>query len=112
MNSTTTTTLLYYIKLLNCLFIKNILSNNHLPIFENLFKKASETNSYPTRHATGNSVFLPQPKTDQYGNFSITHQTAYTWNDLQNKLGINMLEESNSKVKTAIVQLYFNNYIN
>ena len=31
-----------YIKLLNCLFVKSILSNNHLPIFEKLFKKASE----------------------------------------------------------------------
>ena len=47
-----------YIKLLNCLFIKSILSNNRLPIFENLFKKASETHSYSTRHATVNSVFL------------------------------------------------------
>ena len=35
-----------------------------------------------------------------------------TWNDLQNKLDINMLEESNSKVKTTLVQLYFNNYLN
>ena len=47
-----------YIKLLNCLFIKSILSNNRLPIFENVFKKASETHSYSTRHATVNSVFL------------------------------------------------------
>ena len=68
-------------------------------MFENLFKKASETHSYSTRHATANSVFLSQPKTGQYGKFSITYQTVYTWNDLQNKLGINMLEESNSKVK-------------
>ena len=28
-----------YIKLLNCLFVKSILLNNHLPIFENLVKK-------------------------------------------------------------------------
>ena len=27
-----------YIKLLNCLFVKSILSNNHLPIFENIVK--------------------------------------------------------------------------
>ena len=101
-----------YIKLLNCLFIKSILWNNHLPIFENSFKKASETHSYSTRHATANSVFLLQSQTDQYGEFSITYQTAYTWNDLQNKLAINMLEQSNSKVKTALVQLYFNNCLN
>ena len=80
-----------YIKLLNCLFIKSILLNNHLPIFENSFKKASETHS---------------------GKFSITYQIVYTWNDLQNKSAINMLEQSNSKVKTALVQLYFNNCLN
>ena len=101
-----------YIKLLNCLFVKSILSNNHLPIFKNLFKKANETHSYSTRHATKNSVFLPQPQPDQYGKFSITYQAASTWNDLQNKLDINIPEESNSKVKTALVQLNFNNYLN
>ena len=101
-----------YIKLLNCLFVKSILSNNHLPIFENVFKKASKAHSYSTRHATKNSVFLPQPQTDHYGKFSITYQGASTLNNLQNKLDIDMLEESNSKVKTALVQLYFNNYLN
>ena len=97
-----------YIKLLNCLFVKSILSKNHLPIFENVFKKASKAHSYSTRHATKNSVLLLQPQTDHYGKFSITYQAASTWNDLN----IDMLEESNSKVKTALVQLYFNNYLN
>ena len=46
---------------------------------------------------------MPQAQTDQYGMFSITYQTASTWNVLRNKLGINMLEESNSKVKTGLV---------
>ena len=81
---------------------------NHLPIFENVFKKASKAHSYSTRHATKNSVLLLQPQTDHYGKFSITYQAASTWNDLN----IDMLEESNSKVKTALVQLYFNNYLN
>ena len=101
-----------YIKLLNFLSAKSVLSNNHLPIFESLFKKASGTDSYSTRHATKISLFLPQPQRDQYGKFSITFRAASTWNDLQNKLDRNMLEESNSKIKTAFVQLYFNNYFN
>ena len=53
-----------YIKLLNCLFIKTILSNNQLPICDFFSKKASETHSYSTRHAIPNSVFQPQPQTD------------------------------------------------
>ena len=39
-----------------------------------------------------------------------THQTPSTWNDLQNKLEINLLEKSNSKIKTALVNFYFINY--
>ena len=50
--------------------------------------------------------------TDQYGKVSITYQIAFTRNYLQKELEINMLEESNSKDKTALVQLYFNNYSN
>ena len=101
-----------YIKLLNCLFVKSIFSNNPLPIFENLFKKASEAHSNSTRHATKTSVLLPQPTTYHYGKFSITYQVASTWNDLQDKLDIDMLEESNSKVKTTLIALCFNSYLN
>ena len=98
-----------YIKLLSCLFIKNILLNNHLSIFEIFFKKARETHFSSNGHASTSLVFLPQPQIDQYRKFSITYQRASTWNDLY-KLGMNMLT-SNSKVKTALVQLYFNNYL-
>ena len=77
-----------YIELLNCLFVKSILLNNHLPIFENLLKKASAAHSYSTGHATKNAVLLPQPQTDHYGKCSITYQAASTWNNLQNKVDI------------------------
>ena len=77
-----------YIELLNCLFVKSILLNNHLPIFENLFKKASAAHSYSTGHATKNAVLLPQPQTDHYGKCPITCQAASTWNNLQNKVDI------------------------
>ena len=77
-----------YIELLNCLFVKSILLNNHLPIFENLFKKASAAHSYSTGHATKNAVLLPQPQTDHYGKCPITYQAASTWNNLQNKVDI------------------------
>ena len=53
-----------YIKLSNCLFIKNLLLNNHLPIFEYFLKKTSETYSHSTRHAATNSVLVPQLQTN------------------------------------------------
>ena len=77
-----------YIELLNCLFVKSILLNNHLPIFENLFKKASAAHSYSTGHATKNAVLLSQPQTDHYGKCPMTYQAASTWNNLQNKVDI------------------------
>ena len=78
-----------YIKLLHCLFVKSILSNNHLPIFENVFKKASKAHSYSTSHANQKlGITTLQPHTDHYGKFSIPYQAASTWNDLQNKLDI------------------------
>ena len=77
-----------YIELLNCLFVKSIRLNNHLPIFENLFKKASAAHSYSTGHATKNAVLLPQPQTDHYGKCPMTYQAASTWNNLQNKVDI------------------------
>ena len=101
-----------YIKLSNCLFIKNILNDNHLTIFKNVFEKSTQAHSYTTRHAVRNSVVLPRPKTDQYGKFSVTYQTASLWNDLQNKLGINMMEENNAKRKAALVKYYLDKYTN
>ena len=101
-----------YIKLLNCLFIKNMLSNNHLPIFVNLFKKQVKLILTQLDMLPQTRYSYHSPKQINMESSPITYQTAYTWYDLQNKLGIYMLEESNSKVKTALAQLYFNNYLN
>ena len=34
-----------YIKLLNCMFVKGVFVGNHIPIFENVFMKTSETHT-------------------------------------------------------------------
>ena len=44
-----------YIKLLNCMFVKNTLSANQIPIFNNFFKKTNEIHSHNTRHTSRNS---------------------------------------------------------
>ena len=38
-----------YIKLLNCMFVKDVLAGNHIPVFENVSTKTSETQ----RHRIG-----------------------------------------------------------
>ena len=100
-----------YIKLSNCLFVRKILSDDHLSIFKNTFKKSNETHSHSTRHATRNSVTVPHPQTDHYGKFSITYQAATQWNELQNRLEIDMLEQSNEKLKTILITLFLDNYL-
>ena len=48
-----------YIKLRNCMFIKNVLARNSLSNFQGTFKLANKMHHYHTRHATNNSVILP-----------------------------------------------------
>ena len=47
-----------YIKLLNCMFVKDTLSANQIPIFNNFFKKTNEIHRHNTRHTSRNTVEL------------------------------------------------------
>ena len=47
-----------YIKLLNCMFVKDVLVGNHIPVFENVFMKTGETHRHRTRHSLRNTVVL------------------------------------------------------
>ena len=83
-----------YVKLLNCMFVKNTLSTNQIPIFNNVFKKTNKIHSHNTRHTSRNTVELPQPMAEGYGRCSARFQAATTWNNLQNILPIDMLSEN------------------
>ena len=56
-----------YIKLLNCMFAKNVLARNCLSNFQGTFKLANNLHQDHTRHAANNSVILKQPQTQFYG---------------------------------------------
>ena len=92
-----------YIKLLNFMFVKDVLGENHIPAFENMFMKTIET-----RHSLRNTVVLPQPKTENYEKTSVFYQAALTWNNMQNVLSIDLVEETNSKVKESIINHFLN----
>ena len=47
-----------YIKLLNCMFVKNVLARNCLSIFQGTFKLANNVHQHHTRHAVNDSVIL------------------------------------------------------
>ena len=63
-----------------------------------------------TRHSLRNTVVLPQPKTENYEKTSVFYQAALTWNNMQNVLSIDLVEETNSKVKESIINHFLNTY--
>ena len=89
------------------MFVKNTLSANQIPIFNNFFKKTNEIHSHNTRHTSRNTVELPQPMTESYGRYSARFQAATTWNNLQNILPIDMLSENYSIVRKGLTNYFF-----
>ena len=60
-----------YIKLLNCLFVRDVLTNFRIPPFQKYFIKPENLNQYNTRNAKKHSVILTQRNNDFYGKKSI-----------------------------------------
>ena len=96
-----------YIKLVNCMFVKNTLSANQIPMFNNFFKKTNEIHGYNTRHTSRNTVELPQPMMESYGRYSVGFQAATTWNNLQTILPIEMLSENYSIGRKGLTNYFF-----
>ena len=89
-----------YIKLLNCMFVKNILARNCLSNFRGTFKLSNNMHQHHTKHAANNSVILKQSKTVLWNPFNRIYQTASFWNILQNQVNIDLLQDSCHKTKT------------
>ena len=95
-----------YIKLLNCIFVKQTLTKSYISIFNDNFKRFNETHNHATRQTTRNSVTLPQPSTEYFVKYSVEYQSACIWNSMQQKLSIKMIEESTtSKVNDYLQHL-------
>ena len=67
-----------YIKLLNCMFRKDELTENHILVLDNIFKKASDIQGY------GNRLW-------NYGKTSVFFLAASTWNNMKNVLPFYMI---------------------
>ena len=99
-----------YIKLLNCMFVKDTLPANQIPIFNNFFKKTNEIYRHNTRHTSRNTVELPQPMMESYGRNYVRFKAATTWNNLQNIIPIDMLSENYSIVRKGLTNYFLINY--
>ena len=81
-----------YIKLLNCLFVRDLLINSSILPFPNYINQKIYVNT-TSRHAKQNFVILSRQNADLYSIKSIQHQAVTTWNKLQNETNCNVLEE-------------------
>ena len=95
-----------YIKLLNCMFVKNALARNCLSNFQGTLKLANNMHQHHTRHeavAANNSVILKQPQTQFYRiHYSIEYQAAS--NTLQNQVNIDLLQELCHKTRETLTR--------
>ena len=98
------------LKLLNCLFVKDVLTENSLKIFSEYFERSENQHNHQTRHATRNCVKLNNVNTGTYGLNSVKHQSSLTWNDFQNKVNIDMYSEHDTKIKETLKKYFFNQY--
>ena len=76
------------------MFVKDTLSANQIPIFNNFFKKNNEIHRHKTRHTSRNTVELPKPMTENYGRYCVLFQAATTWNNFQNIIPIDMYQKT------------------
>ena len=92
------------------MLVKNVLANTSLGIFENYFTKTNEIHDHLTRHSSQNSVVIDNTNTTHYGYYSVKHSAALTWNLMQDKIPINMLTESPTKVKKILKKHFLEAY--
>ena len=92
------------------MYVKSVLENSHLRIFTDVFEKANEIHNYATRLSLQNSVKITQPKTETYGRHSIKHHCATSWNNLLTHINIDMVTESGTKVKDALMNYFPSTY--
>ena len=100
-----------YINLLNCMFVKNVLSKDCLSIFTNFFTKSEETHNYSTRHSNRNSVEVPQSRTTSYGTYSIKNQAGKLWNDIQTHITQDLISLSPNKCTKLLKNHFLATYI-
>ena len=99
-----------YIKLLNCLFVRDVIAQSTIPPFQEFFIQMRDTHQHNTRHATQNTVTLNQYKTAFYGTHSIKHQSALIWNQINNEASSDLLQKSRSEIRKYITNKLISNY--
>ena len=101
-----------YIDLLNCLFVKTVLSNESLPVFSKYFERSYNLHIHTTRQVTQNSFKIYHMNTQCYRYNSVRNKSASIWNFIVNKIKTDMITESTIKLKMMIKTFLINSYQN
>ena len=99
-----------YIKLLNFLFVRDVIAQSTIPPFQEFFIQMRDTHQHNTRHATQNTVTLNQYKTAFYGTHSIKHQSALIWNQINNEAPSDLLQKTRPEIRDYITNKLISNY--
>ena len=99
-----------YIALQNTLLIKDFFSEKLPKPLNEHFKKLNDQHQYATRYFTHNFIFVPKVCTETYGKNSIKYQSTKLWNNLNQILQIDLLQQTRGDAKKLISEHFFNNY--
>ena len=99
-----------YIKLLNCLFVRDVITQSTIPPFQYFFIQIRDTHQHNTRHATQNTITLNPYKTAFYVTHSIKHQSALIWNQINNEAPSDLLQKFRPEIRKYITNKLINNY--
>ena len=91
-----------YIALLNTLLIKDFFNEELPKPFNEHFKKINDQHQHVTHSSTHNSIFVPKVHTEMYAQNSIKYQSTKLWNNLNQILQINLLQQTSGNSKKLI----------
>ena len=74
------------------------------------FKKLNDQHQHTTRSSTHNSIFVPKLHTETYGKNDIKYQSTKLWNNLNQILQVDLLQQTREDAKKLISTHFFNNY--
>ena len=98
-----------YIALQEALLIKDFFNEELPKPLNEHFKKLHDQHQHATRSSTHNLIFLPKVYTETYGKNYIKYQSTKLWNNLNQILQTDLLQQTRGDAE-KLISKRFNNY--
>ena len=99
-----------YIALQNTLLIKDFFNEDLPKPLNEHFKKLNDQHRHATLSSAHNSIFVPKVHTETYGKNSIKYQSTKLWNNLQQILQMDLLQQTWADTKRLVSEHFFSSY--